>query len=76
VRAKAATHNVLLPDEVLEYLATTIEGNVRELEVRLIRSLYNLKCAASRSLLMMQKHFYAPQHAIKKRYPCKRWLKP
>jgi chromosomal replication initiator protein len=32
VRAKAATHNVLLPDEVLEYLATTIEGNVRELE--------------------------------------------
>ncbi|HUD02807.1 MAG TPA: chromosomal replication initiator protein DnaA [Candidatus Paceibacterota bacterium] len=32
VRAKAATHNVILPDEVLEYLAATIEGNVRELE--------------------------------------------
>jgi chromosomal replication initiator protein len=32
VRSKAALHNVLLPDEVLEYLATTIEGNVRELE--------------------------------------------
>ncbi len=32
VRTKAAAHNVLLPDEVLEYLATTIEGNVRELE--------------------------------------------
>ncbi len=32
VRTKAALHNVLLPDEVLEYLATTIEGNVRELE--------------------------------------------
>lgn len=32
VRAKAAAHNVLLPDEVLEYLAATIEGNVRELE--------------------------------------------
>ncbi|MGC9602419.1 MAG: chromosomal replication initiator protein DnaA [Minisyncoccia bacterium] len=32
VRAKAAVHNVMLPDEVLEYLAATIEGNVRELE--------------------------------------------
>lgn len=32
VRAKAAAHNFYLPDEVLEYLATTIEGNVRELE--------------------------------------------
>ncbi len=32
VRTKAAAHNVILPDEVLEYLATTIEGNVRELE--------------------------------------------
>ncbi len=32
VRAKAAAHNVILPDEVLEYLATTVEGNVRELE--------------------------------------------
>lgn len=32
VRAKAALHNFILPDEVLDYLATTIEGNVRELE--------------------------------------------
>ena len=32
VRSKAAAHNVILPDEVLEYLAQTIEGNVRELE--------------------------------------------
>lgn len=32
VRTKAAAHNVLLADEVLEYLATTVEGNVRELE--------------------------------------------
>jgi len=32
VRTKAAQHNVIFPDEVLEYLATTIEGNVRELE--------------------------------------------
>src|SRR6185503_3198186 len=32
VRTKATTHNFILPDEVLEYLATTIEGNVRELE--------------------------------------------
>ncbi|HEY4501889.1 MAG TPA: chromosomal replication initiator protein DnaA [Candidatus Paceibacterota bacterium] len=32
VRTKAAAHNFILPDEVLEYLATTIEGNVRELE--------------------------------------------
>lgn len=32
VRAKAAQHNFILADEVLEYLATTIEGNVRELE--------------------------------------------
>lgn len=32
VRTKAAAHNFHLPDEVLEYLATTIEGNVRELE--------------------------------------------
>lgn len=32
VRTKAAQHNVILPDDVLEYLATTIEGNVRELE--------------------------------------------
>ncbi|MEI7719692.1 MAG: chromosomal replication initiator protein DnaA [bacterium] len=32
VRAKTAAHNVLLPDEVLAYLAETIEGNVRELE--------------------------------------------
>jgi chromosomal replication initiator protein len=32
VRAKAAAHNFYLDDEVLQYLATTIEGNVRELE--------------------------------------------
>jgi chromosomal replication initiator protein len=32
VRSKAAAHNFFLTDEVLEYLATTIEGNVRELE--------------------------------------------
>ena len=32
VRAKATAHNVIMPDEVLEYLATTVEGNVRELE--------------------------------------------
>ncbi len=32
VRSKAASHNVIIPDEVLEYLATTVEGNVRELE--------------------------------------------
>ncbi|MDE1925161.1 MAG: chromosomal replication initiator protein DnaA [Patescibacteria group bacterium] len=32
VRTKAAQHNVILPDEVLEYIATTVEGNVRELE--------------------------------------------
>jgi chromosomal replication initiator protein len=32
VRTKAAAHNFYLSDEVMEYLATTIEGNVRELE--------------------------------------------
>lgn len=32
VRTKAAMHNFTLPDEVMDYLATTIEGNVRELE--------------------------------------------
>ncbi len=32
VRSKAVAHNVILPDEVLDYLATAIEGNVRELE--------------------------------------------
>lgn len=32
VRTKASNHNVILPDEVLDYLAGTIEGNVRELE--------------------------------------------
>lgn len=32
IRAKATAHNFILPDDVLEYLATTIEGNVRELE--------------------------------------------
>lgn len=32
VRTKAAAHNFVLADEVLQYLASTIEGNVRELE--------------------------------------------
>ncbi len=32
VRTKASAHNFVLSDEVLSYLATTIEGNVRELE--------------------------------------------
>ena len=32
IRTKAAAHNFYLEDDVLEYLATTIEGNVRELE--------------------------------------------
>ena len=32
VRSKAAAHNVIFPDEVLEYLAHEVEGNVRELE--------------------------------------------
>lgn len=32
IRSKASAHNFVLQDEVLEYLATTIEGNVRELE--------------------------------------------
>lgn len=32
VRTKAAFHNFLMADEVVEYVATNIEGNVRELE--------------------------------------------
>ncbi len=32
VRAKAAVHKVVLSDEILDYLAATVEGNVRELE--------------------------------------------
>lgn len=32
IRTKAAAHNFHLQDEVLDFLATTIEGNVRELE--------------------------------------------
>src|SRR3989344_3459865 len=32
VRAKAAQHNFIVADEVMEYLASTVEGNVRELE--------------------------------------------
>jgi chromosomal replication initiator protein len=32
VRSKALAHNFILPDDVLEYIATTVEGNVRELE--------------------------------------------
>jgi chromosomal replication initiator protein len=32
LRAKAAQHNLMLQDDVVEHLATTIEGNIRELE--------------------------------------------
>lgn len=32
VRSKAAAHNVVMGDEVLDFLASSIEGNVRELE--------------------------------------------
>jgi chromosomal replication initiator protein len=32
VRSKAALYNIVLPDEVLDYLAGAVEGNVRELE--------------------------------------------
>ncbi len=32
VRSKALAHGMILADDVLEYLATTVEGNVRELE--------------------------------------------
>ena len=32
VRDKAAQHNFILADDVMDYLATTVEGNVRELE--------------------------------------------
>ncbi len=32
IRLKASTHNVILPDEVLGYLAAEVQGNVRELE--------------------------------------------
>ncbi|MDB5224688.1 MAG: dnaA [Candidatus Adlerbacteria bacterium] len=32
VRTKAAAHNVVLSDDILDYLASAIEGNVRELE--------------------------------------------
>ncbi len=32
VRTKASAHNIMIPDEVLDYLAGAIEGNVRELE--------------------------------------------
>jgi len=37
VRAKAAAHNVVLADDILCYLAASIEGNVRELEGALNR---------------------------------------
>lgn len=43
VRTKAAQHNVIFPDDVLEYLASTIEGNVRELEGALNILLINLE---------------------------------
>ena len=32
VRRKAATHGVMLSDEVIEYVATTMSGSIRELE--------------------------------------------
>jgi len=32
LRAKAAQHNLMLQDDVVDHLATTIEGNIRELE--------------------------------------------
>lgn len=32
LRAKAAHHSISLTDEVIDYLATSIEGNIRELE--------------------------------------------
>jgi chromosomal replication initiator protein len=32
IRSKAAQHSFILPDDVMDYLATTISGNVRELE--------------------------------------------
>ena len=32
VRSKASQHNFILADEVLDYIATTVAGNVRELE--------------------------------------------
>lgn len=32
IRSKAAAHNAIFPDEILEYVATAVEGNVRELE--------------------------------------------
>lgn len=32
LRSKAAQNNFALPDEVVDYVATTIEGNIRELE--------------------------------------------
>jgi chromosomal replication initiator protein len=32
IRSKAAAHNFILPDEVMDYIAGTVEGNIRELE--------------------------------------------
>ncbi len=32
IRSKASAHNVIVPDDVLEYVATYVTGNVRELE--------------------------------------------
>ena len=32
IRSKARTHNISLPDEVVEYLASEIEDNIREIE--------------------------------------------
>ena len=43
VRTKAAQHNFILPDEVFDYLASTVEGNVRELEGALNTLLINFE---------------------------------
>ena len=32
IRAKCASHNITLPDEVIEHLASSIEDNIREIE--------------------------------------------
>jgi chromosomal replication initiator protein len=32
VKTKASEHSVLLPEEIISYLATTLDGNIRELE--------------------------------------------
>lgn len=32
VKSKAAEHNIVLPEEIITHLATTLDGNIRELE--------------------------------------------